>query len=676
MPGQVITCNLQSGIIFDQGFAVFIDWNQNNVFDLPQERVAATPNVPPAGTFTQISFTVPAGQATGQYRMRVRCAYSTPGVNIGPCQLYGFGETEDYEVFCNLDPVPIAGTIAAQSDTVCIGQSANLTLSGQNGTIQWQSQNPQTGQWQDIPGQTLVNLTQTINTPTCFRAALTACGSTIFTQPICISVAQQPQLVINSPTICEGDSTLLLLTPSILGGQYQWTTGSTNNPIWVSPNQTTTYGVVYTVGGCQTTIQSIVSVNPNPQINIIGDSILCQGDAGQLVVVGGNNWIWTGGQTTQSINIIGQTTQSYNVISNSPNGCQSTDSILVIVNPLPVAQFQSTNTCEGNPTIITSLASVSSGQISNILWYLNNTYLGQGDTLIWQSPGAGTFPITQIVISSDSCQSQITQNIVVWANPQPTFTSNIQIGCVPVCVDFFDGSQVTNSQISNWIWTANGNQISTLPQPNVCFNDTGKFDIGLVVTSLQGCQSSILINDFIKVNPIPVADFTFNNPLVSISEATIQFNNQSGGATEYLWNFPTETSQLENPIYQFTDAGIWCILLEASDSIGCKDTITKCLEVYINFYVYIPNTFTPNKDGTNDVFQISGTGIKQVSLEIFNRWGQLIFTKTGSYDNVFWTGYHQSSLLKFQQGVYVYKAEVMDHNGVYHEFIGHVNLLD
>ncbi len=96
-PGQVITCNFLSGIIFDQGFAVFVDWNQDNIF-APAELVCGTPGVPLAATPASANFTVPGAQAAGTYRMRLRCAYFTPGTSIDPCLIYGFGETEDYKL--------------------------------------------------------------------------------------------------------------------------------------------------------------------------------------------------------------------------------------------------------------------------------------------------------------------------------------------------------------------------------------------------------------------------------------------------------------------------------------------------------------------------------------------------------------------------------------------------
>jgi hypothetical protein len=79
-PGQTITCHLKSGITFAQGFAIFVDWDQNNTFQVPAERVAWT-GVPPPNTWTTTSFVVPPNTPPGTYRLRVRCAFATPGNN-------------------------------------------------------------------------------------------------------------------------------------------------------------------------------------------------------------------------------------------------------------------------------------------------------------------------------------------------------------------------------------------------------------------------------------------------------------------------------------------------------------------------------------------------------------------------------------------------------------------
>ncbi|MEO6304954.1 MAG: GEVED domain-containing protein, partial [Bacteroidia bacterium] len=136
-PGQVINCTFQSGNTFSQGFTCFIDWNQDGVYNLTNERVCSIPGVPAAASFNSASFTVPAAQANGVYRMRVRCAYFTNGPTIDPCITYGFGETEEYNVYVGTVPAGIiTATASAVNPTLCAGQTLSLNVtSSANPTV-------------------------------------------------------------------------------------------------------------------------------------------------------------------------------------------------------------------------------------------------------------------------------------------------------------------------------------------------------------------------------------------------------------------------------------------------------------------------------------------------------------------------------------------------------------
>jgi gliding motility-associated-like protein len=89
-------------------------------------------------------------------------------------------------------------------------------------------------------------------------------------------------------------------------------------------------------------------------------------------------------------------------------------------------------------------------------------------------------------------------------------------------------------------------------------------------------------------------------------------------------------------------------------------------------FIYIPNTFTPNDDKRNDWFQVEGVGIAEITMEIFNRWGESIYA-TNSLEG--WPGTIGSSSTFAKQDVYVYKIRVKDAIGDYHDFYGHVNLI-
>ena len=678
-PGQVITCNVQSGIIFGQGFAVFIDWNQNNVFDIPAERVTSTVGVPLAGTFSAITFTVPAGQATGQYRMRVRCAYATAGNTIGPCQLYGFGETEDYEVFVNMDPQPIAGTVTTNATGVCPGQNVTLTLQGQNGTIQWQSAPNAGGPWTNVAGATTSPfVTPNINSNICFRAALTSCGQTVYTQPICITLGQLPTLTINNPTICEGDSTILTLNATPPGGTYLWSNGQTTQSIVVSPTTTTTYTVTYDLGGCVVNGTAIVTVNPNPQITIVGDSSICFGESTTLTANQNVNYFWNTGDFTQSITVNPTSTTTYNVTVANTNGCISTAPYTVVVNPLPIASFVNDNVCNGVATTLTSTSTVSSGSLVNYVWTEGANLIGNTSTITYQFQNAGTFPVTLAVSTDQNCVSLITQNVTVYANPVINFSTPITVGCAPFCFNLTDFTVVPNSQIVEWVWTANGQQISTVPSPNHCFTTEGVYDIGLTVTSAQGCVSTLVLDDYITVNPMPVSVFILPTDSIPLSNATMYFANQSLNASNFEWDFGDSTNSTEfSPTHTFNSIGLYCIELTAYGAAGCVDVSSQCVQVYSEFFVYIPNSFTPDGDGLNETFGVKGVGIKSVEFTIFNRWGQLIYkSNLGSFTDIHWNGLTQDNNTMAKQDVYVYQVRVIDEKSQEHIFHGRVHLIN
>jgi gliding motility-associated-like protein len=105
---------------------------------------------------------------------------------------------------------------------------------------------------------------------------------------------------------------------------------------------------------------------------------------------------------------------------------------------------------------------------------------------------------------------------------------------------------------------------------------------------------------------------------------------------------------------------------------GCTGQDIGCLYVYPDVFIYIPNTFTPNDDKMNDWFHVEGVGIAEITMEIFNRWGEPIYA-TNSMEG--WPGTIGNSTIMAKQDVYVYKIRVLDAVGEFHDFYGHVNLI-
>ena len=151
------------------------------------------------------------------------------------------------------------------------------------------------------------------------------------------------------------------------------------------------------------------------------------------------------------------------------------------------------------------------------------------------------------------------------------------------------------------------------------------------------------------------------------------------GASTYDWTFDVlgvaDSDNAENPDYTFlSEPGTYEVCLSATSNEGCATD--SCANVVINdeLLLYVPNSFTPNGDGVNDIFLpiVNGEDPLKYDLLIFNRWGELIFEDQHSSQG--WDGYHKGVLA--QDGVYVWKINCKEvSGGQHHEYIGHVTLM-
>lgn len=234
-PGQVITCNFQSGNTYGQGFTAFVDWNQNGVFNLPGERVTSIIGVPAPGTFNASNFTVPIGQPGGVYRMRVRCAYATGGPTIDPCLNYGFGETEDYNLYVTPSgPAGVFTATASSNAPMCSGNPVNLTVSS-SATV------PLTYTWSGPGGfnSNIQNPTIAVGTASMsgVYSVTVSPGSCPITKTVNVQITNYPAYTVTpiTATVCQGG----VFTPSVSFGAVLPGTNCSNvgvGPACASPN--------------------------------------------------------------------------------------------------------------------------------------------------------------------------------------------------------------------------------------------------------------------------------------------------------------------------------------------------------------------------------------------------------------------------------------------------------
>jgi gliding motility-associated-like protein len=174
----------------------------------------------------------------------------------------------------------------------------------------------------------------------------------------------------------------------------------------------------------------------------------------------------------------------------------------------------------------------------------------------------------------------------------------------------------------------------------------------------------------------PNADF---NPITDpkFTDLPITFHNLSSNGNSYQWDLGDgTTSTMVHPNNTYDTPGTYNITLITTDRYGCVDSITKPITILDEAYLYIPNTFTPDGNKFNETFKpifTSGFDPQEYKLQIYNRWGELIFE---SFDpDSAWDGtYGGMGIVK--GGTYIWKIQARDaENDNKYEFKGFVNVL-
>ncbi|HYG49410.1 MAG TPA: gliding motility-associated C-terminal domain-containing protein, partial [Flavobacteriales bacterium] len=489
--------------------------------------------------------------------------------------------------------------------------------------------------------------------------------------------------LVNSVTatdvLCFGDcnGTLAVAAPGAV--QFSADNGAT---FQASNNFTNLCPGVYTIvvenaNGCQATSVGIVGEPTPVQVICTPDSVYCSGAGLPLFAfafggIGPYTYSWDNGVNTQSQTIFPVGTQSYIVTATDANGCPSpTDTTTYTpLNPYTATiAATDTITCPGEPVTIT--VTMSSGNPA----YIYDWSTGDTDSTITID---NSIAATYTCIVTDQCfdYDTLSINIQTYALPAVSFSVSDTSGCPPFSITLYNNTPAAQVG-SNCVWTfSDGLTLLGCDSVTTVYNAPGCYHVDLLVTSPDGCDNTATQNSAFCVHPNPVANFTWTPDKPSYYHGEVQFFDQSLLADTYAWDFAgLGTSTNENPIFDFTgtDTGLFQVCLAVATLQGCVDTICKDVRVYEDYAIYVPNVFTPDADGTNDLFFPVMGGVLPTNLEfmIFNRWGEMIYFGNGLKSA--WDGTHKG--VKCKEDVYVWKVKVTDYLEVAHEYIGHVTLL-
>jgi len=513
-------------------------------------------------------------------------------------------------------------TLTATSLSICLGQSSTLTASGSANYL-WDADPTLSTTVGDV-----VIVTPTATTTYVSNASINGCSQT---SSITINVTDYPNSSISSNApLCEG-SNLNLSAVNVTGATYTWSgpnlfSSLNQNPIITpaTPSAAGTYTCQVALGTCVSTYTIDVVVDAATPSLIDAAGPFCISDASFNLNSPNEPGVWTGiGITNSSTGDFLPSSAgagSTNISFDSDAYCTSSYTISISVTAAldasitPIAPL-----CENGNSV--QLVAANSGGV----WSgnaVNSTGLVSPAAL-----GAGNFQAMYTIPGSCGDSDMITIQVVPL--PQFSFAPSVSTGCAPLNVVFTSSSAST---LSNCVWSIDGqNMGSSCGSFNYNFQSAGCFTVALASTDANGCSNSVSIPDVVCVDLFPEASFQWSPVTPSLNNPVVEFSNLSLGNSTNQWNINGETSNNADAQYTFNEAigSSFEACLEVSNQYGCADSV--CYTIFVNReeLVFVPNSFSPNDDGANDVFSpvLSGYNLSEIQYEfaVHNRYGDRIF---------------------------------------------------
>ncbi|MBP6416130.1 MAG: PKD domain-containing protein [Chitinophagaceae bacterium] len=432
------------------------------------------------------------------------------------------------------------------------------------------------------------------------------------------------------------------------------------NPALVGPGTyTIKYTFTSTAGGCIDSLSKTITVLDSASARFTVSPINCENSlvsfnstSSTIPAASGTitGWAWnfgdpaSGANNTSSIQnpthlFSGWGTYNVTLSVTTSNGCRSTvRTIPVFVNPLPRPDFSfPASACLPSATIAfnSSASSIPDGTQSSFtyLWDFGDPASGPLNTSTGSSPShiyntAGPFTVTLQITSGAGCVN--TKTIIVnTIHPQPTgsFTSNKDDVCVGQSFTFTDNSNPADGTTQQWNWTMGDGNVRTSSSFNYTYGTAGSYDVSLFITNSFGCRSTTFTKT-VTVNPYPVVNAGPDLFILQDGSDTIQPIITAINPT-YLWTpnlYFLSSNTILNPIVKGVDDITYTLTVTGRG--GCIATDQVFIKVLKG--PEIPNIFSPNGDGIHDKWEIKYLDTYPGgTVEIFNRYGQLIFRSVG-----------------------------------------------
>jgi hypothetical protein len=424
-------------------------------------------------------------------------------------------------------------------------------------------------------------------------------------------------------TLCVGD--VVTLNAGNPLANYNWSNG--DSVMMTNVTTSGTYSVIVNYGGvCSDTDSINLVFDPYPVVALGNDTAICGGGSLLLDAGTASEYQWSTGATTQTLNVT--TSGNYWVIAS--NGiCSDTDSISISIAPAPIVSLGPDVTfCDGD------MATLDAGNPSaSFLWSTGDT------TQTLDVTSAGQYIVT---VSEFGCSTSDT--LEVFVTPIPVVNLGNDIG---ICTGETTTLDAGNSG-ATFLWSTGATtqtiQVSTLGTYWVQVSD-------------GTCTGTDTI-EVTESTPLPIS---LGPPVMKCPWETVDID-LGGGFVTYNWSTGETTQSIT-----VSEAGnYWAYAIDANGCVtdtGYKQIVIEQCEIGCDSVLFVPNVFTPSAASNRNFYIRSNVPIRIARLQLFNRWGEVVFERRHFYSNdpeAAWDGSYQGSLLPPQVFAYYLQGECQD----------------
>ena len=491
-------------------------------------------------------------------------------------------------------------------------------------------------------------------------------------------------------------------TDPALSGTLQWDLGdgsSNGNPsfnhTYTQPGSYDVRLTVTTAQGCtaDSLFEDLITVHPTPVASFSPDTTIgCVGTevtfTNTSTPAGNYTCTWSFGDgaitTGDPATHVYANPGTYNVMLIATNdfGCSNEINMpqLIQILPTPEPAFSITPNSGCVPLQVRFDNQTPGQDEQTAFWDLGN---GQTDTALhtngtYTTPG--TYTVSLTMTNALGCSAVLIAPDTIHAHGLPTVTFFVEpdTGCAPLDVQFTNTT--APGMIGSCTWQFGDGGSSTDCSTGHTYVNPGTYNVSLQVTSPAGCEGDTTLYHLVQVDPSPTAGFTFGPQPTDFYHPEITFQDASSAdAMAWQWSFPQGIPNASNemgPQVRFPgdEGGDHPVELIVTNIFGCTDTMWQTVRINGVFSVYVPNAFTPNDDGRNDIFMplVRDDAGRDYDLRVFDRWGTEVFQ--ADQPTIGWDGRVNGA--PPVTGVYVWKLRVR--NGVdrlMRQYTGHVTVL-